>query len=131
MSHWSKKYLGRKWRKDYDCYAFFVEVQRVVFNVTYQLDFVAPGFKSRSKAVAFVNGSEDIKKYWDRVDTPEEGDAVLFGNAVNTFHIGVWAVIGGQSGVLHCSKGHGVIFTPRKHMVESFTQISSILRSKK
>ena len=128
MKHWSSNYLGREWSHDYDCYEFFRDVQTNVFNREDKLNFVAPCYETRAEAIDFVDNSEDVKANWKDVCVPSEGDAVLFGTAHNSFHIGIWTSIDGQSGVLHCQKGHGVVFTPRRHLLESGTSISAYLR---
>ncbi|PCI27876.1 hypothetical protein COB55_04875 [Candidatus Wolfebacteria bacterium] len=131
MSHWSQKYLGKEWSEDYDCYEFFRDVQTNVFGLSQQLDFVAPCYETRAEAIDFVDNSKDVQENWFDVSVAVEGDAVLFGNVHNSFHIGIWTIIDGQSGVLHCRKNDGVVFTPRKNLIESDTRISSLLRAKK
>jgi len=128
MSHWCVKYLGKEWRQDYDCYDFFKDVQKNIFNREKQLDFIAPGYENRLKALEFVETSRDVKNYWRSVIVPCEGDAVLFGNVHNSFHIGVWILLCSESGVLHNQEGHGVVFTPRSNIIQSSISIHSYLR---
>ena len=129
MSHWSEKYIGKEWKEDYDCYAFFKDVQKNEFGLSDQLDFQPPCYKSRAEALSFVHNSEVIQTHWKVVDYPTEGDAILFGSYNNTFHIGVWVIISGSSGVLHNRRGHGVVFTPRTHIIASSIKIAEYLRS--
>jgi len=131
MDHWSTKYLGKPWKEDYDCYAFFLEVQKKEFGLKEQLDFVPPNYSNRKKAIEFVENSEDVKTHWKDICIPTEGDAVLFGASNHSFHIGIWVNIDGESGVIHCQIGHGVVFTSRRNIIERGVKIASYLRCKK
>lgn len=107
MTHWATDYIGLPWvAQEHDCWAFFRKVQREQFGIE------VPAFDAdaldRMACARAVAGNPERNK-WTRVETPQEGDAVLMARAKYPSHVGIWIAADG-GGVLHCMQGAGVVF---------------------
>lgn len=84
-----------------------------------------------SEGFNYFLGHQELYSNWDRVEEPQEGDAVIFGCDQSRFHIGVMAMIDGKLGVLHNDEKNGVIFTKSMAMKLSGVNIYGYYRFKK
>jgi hypothetical protein len=104
-------YIGIPWEagaqgpNSYDCMAFFRFIQKEHFNIEVPI-IIAPDYEDQH-AIADMFSSNTERKKWLRIVIPEHGCAVLMHRPM---HIGIWLDIDG-GGVLHCTRGIGVIFT--------------------
>ena len=105
------QYIGTPWQAGaqgpsaFDCMAFFRHVQARHFGITVP-SIIAPDYDDEH-ALADMFGEHDERQRWTRIITPAHGCAVLVHRPM---HIGVWLDVDG-GGVLHCTRGIGVIFT--------------------
>jgi len=110
---WAIDYIGDPWiAGEHDCWAFFRRVQKEVFHVE------LPAFDvdvDNILSVAKELNSNEEKSNWDKVCSPKEGDAVLMAHTKYPSHIGVW-VDADRGGVLHCTRGEGVVFSNYKSL---------------
>ena len=104
-------YIGTPWvagaqgPEAFDCMAFFRHVQGEHFGVAVP-PIIAPDYDDPSALVdLFSNHPERAR--WATLAKPEHGCAALIRRPM---HIGVWLDLDG-GGVLHCVRGHGVVFT--------------------
>lgn len=102
---WVEQYIGRPWvRHEYDCWAFFREVQREQFGVAVP---EIPIDATDLMAVAKTLRDHGERSQWRAVAEPADGDAVLMSKGRYPTHIGVW--VGKR--VLHCLQGAGVVYS--------------------
>lgn len=105
------KYIGIPWEagaqgpNSYDCMAFFRHIQKELFNIEVPL-VIAPDYNDQH-AIADLFSTNPERKKWHKISQPEHGCAVLVHRPM---HIGTWLNIDG-GGVLHCTRGIGVIFS--------------------
>lgn len=104
-------YIGIPWEagaqgpNSYDCMAFFRFIQKEAFNIEVPL-IIAPDYDDQMYIADMFSNNPERKK-WIKIPKQEHGCAVLVHRPM---HIGVWLDIDG-GGVLHCTRGIGVIFT--------------------
>ena len=105
------KYIGIPWEPgaqgpdSYDCMAFFKFIQKEHFGICVP-QIIAPDYND-GEALADMFSTDPERKKWVKVPKPFHGCGTLVHRPL---HIGVWLNIDG-GGVLHCSRGIGVIFT--------------------
>ena len=121
MGKWVVDYLGKKWTKEYDCYAFFKQVQKEVFGLkVYDIP------KTKEEALYFKDHVTQLS--WEATDKPLDGDAILMGSDTYRFHIGVCVKFEGSMGVVHNQMRHGVIFTKLSALEMAGTKIAGYYR---
>jgi hypothetical protein len=84
---------------------FFRHVQAQHFGIEVP-EILAPNYDD-SQALAALFGNHAERGRWQRMSMPEHGAAVIVHRPL---HIGTWLDVDG-GGVLHCTRGVGVIFT--------------------
>lgn len=108
---WAVQYIGIPWEAGaqgpdaYDCMGFFRMVQGRHFDIEVPV-IIAPDYEDGA-ALAGLFGEHEERGRWLPVVAPQHGDAVLVHKPM---HIGTWLDVDG-GGVLHCTRGIGVIFT--------------------
>lgn len=109
---WIREYIGLPWVvHQHDCWAFFRKVQRERFGVNVpDISEAVDASKLRDSLEAFQGHGE--RDNWVEVSQPLDGDAVLMAISKHPSHVGVWI----DSGVLHCVKNSGVIFSHGRHL---------------
>jgi len=104
-------YIGIPWEagaqgpKAYDCMAFFRHVQKEHFGINVP-QIIAPDYDDQF-AIADLFGTHPEREKWTAIDKPVHGCAVMIRRPM---HVGTWLDVDG-GGVLHCTRGIGVIFT--------------------
>lgn len=112
--HWATTFIGIPWERNaqgpeaFDCWGFFRHVQHERFGVDVPDIGEVP---NNLRAVMEILGGHPERENWARVDTPQEGDAVLMARSQHPAHIGIWIRANGTSGVLHCMQGAGVVYS--------------------
>lgn len=117
--HWATQYIGIGWEAGaqgqgadgalaFDCWAFFRHIQRLHYGIDVPL-VQASDYDDAGEIVTLINGHEERGR-WSPIATPRDGDGVIVHRPL---HVGVWLDVDG-SGVLHCVRGSGVIFTRDK-----------------
>ncbi|HAJ72427.1 MAG TPA: hypothetical protein DCO68_10155 [Methylophilaceae bacterium] len=111
--HWATSYIGMPWvRHEHDCWGFLVRVHREQFNHNLpEISIDALNIKDCVEALLH----HPHHAYWQPVEQPQEGDAVLMSQNKLPTHVGVW-VEAGNGGVLHCVQRAGVIFTAKSQL---------------
>ena len=128
--HWTRKFIGMPWSREYDCFAFFAEAQEYAYGIKGIADMPdVPSYNSRKNAFQFIENSVDVNRKWRPVEFPRDGDAVLFGGSDDRFHVGIWVNISGQNGVIHCQRSHGVVFTKHASLEAGGTKVEMYLRN--
>ena len=118
--HWSAAYIGRPWVAGaHDCWAFFRAVQAEVFGRAIPaVDVDAASPAACVQAIATLAPPRAGWRPLAEQEPAEEGDAVLLARRDRAAHVGVWIDADG-GGVLHCQKGPGVVFTPRRGLARA------------
>ena len=113
MSHWSERYVGRKYVPgQYDCGSLIQEVLRDQFGVAMQLPGKA---QAVSCQVRQLDSLRDELAF--QVTDPAEGDLVLMRAGGRCSHCGVLAIIGGARYVLHAVRSAGqVLLQPERDL---------------
>lgn len=113
MMHWANHYLGLPWVSggtgpdEFDCWGFVRHIMREHFNHEVPvIDVDATNL--RSVLTAFRQHPE-LERYEVHQDNPQLGDVVLMRHTKHPTHCGIWIDADG-GGVLHCSRGSGVVF---------------------
>ena len=103
MKHWAEQYIGTEWANDpeRDCWGFVRRVWREQFG----LDVPAVDVDALNR-LSCVRAIESHAPSWQRVEQPQEGDAVLLARGRHPSHVGVWAA----GGILHCLESSGTVF---------------------
>ncbi|MFI0609806.1 MAG: NlpC/P60 family protein [Anaerolineae bacterium] len=118
--HWSAAYLGRPWVSgEHDCWGFFRAVQEERFGRA--IPAVSVDAESAAACVEAIATLQAPRAGWRPLadgDAPEEGDAVLLARKAAAAHVGVWIAADG-GGVLHCQRGAGVLFLPRRSLARA------------
>ena len=104
---WFVGWMAKRYTEQYDCAAFFIDVQRTQFERELTLpqdNDLTPGF---------------IKKYWPnewaKTNNPIEGDAALM-KGMEGYHLGVVAIVAhGQIVIVHNSKAAGGVLVSAPH----------------
>lgn len=111
--HFAIQYIGKPWVNggqgpdEFDCWGFFRHVQREHFGREVQfIDVDANDLRTVIKNFR----DDDERTKWKKVDEPQDGDGVLMAHGKYPSHVGVWLDIDG-GGVLHCTRGEGVVFS--------------------
>ena len=105
------EYIGIPWEagaqgpNSYDCMAFFRFIQQKHFNIEVAT-IIAPDYEN-GEELAELFSTNPERARWEKIKQPFHGCAALVHRPM---HIGVWLDIDG-GGVLHCTRGIGVIFT--------------------
>ena len=109
---WFVGWMDKRYTKQYDCAAFFIDVQRTQFERELTLpqdNDLTPGF---------------IKKHWSnewsKTNNPIEGDAALM-KGMEGYHLGVVAILAhGQIVIVHNSKAAGgvLVSAPQNCLTE-------------
>ena len=102
MSHWSAKYYGMPWTKDFDC-AKFCEL---VYKIEFGLNLILPQH-SENVSVSEQFSSKYECDMAEISDAPVEGDIVLMAN-IGFLHLGILFSIT-EPYVIHNRKPCGVI----------------------
>lgn len=116
MNHWATDYIGLSWdptgdgQTSFNCWTFVQDVQRKHYGGRELPDILTNA--TSDLAVARACAIESGTDRWEPVDEPEDGDCVLLCRATHPVHVGVWVRANGTAGVLHCSRGAGVVFQP-------------------
>lgn len=106
--HWTEPYIGRPYvTGEYDCASLVLEIQRDVFGREVADYGERPALRS-DQHQALV---DEAKKRVERVETPQEGDAVQMLVRGTMSHVGVYTNINGEGHVLHNVRRVGVILT--------------------
>lgn len=104
-----RRVIGMPWANGangpeaYDCWGLVRAYYREVHGR--ELPVVAVD-ATRAVAVAHAFAGHEAVGDWEATEQPQQGGAVLMGQARRPHHVGLW--IGG--GVLHSVEGSGVIF---------------------
>ncbi len=101
MSYWFTNWLGARYSDEYDCAAFFADVQRQEFG----RDLVLP--QDEALTPAFIRRHWPPR--WAKTDDPKDGDAVLM-KGVKGYHLGVAAKVLKHLVVVHNSQMAGGVF---------------------
>lgn len=119
--HWAFKYIGTPWENGaqgpdaYDCWSFFRHIQGEKFGIDVPvIDVDANNFRT---VINNMVGHEEHQN-WRSVQEPKEGDAVLMAHMRYPSHVGVWLDVDG-GGVLHCTRGEGVVFSSKSSLKNS------------
>jgi len=114
VSHWAAEYIGKPWVSgDHDCWAFFREIQKKHFGIDVPLiDIDSADLMKVAKR--FRDDKE--RNHWNKVEHPEDGDAVLMSHSKFPSHIGIWVDVDG-GGVLHCQERTGVVFQRQMDLI--------------
>jgi hypothetical protein len=108
---WAAQYIGLPWEAGaqgpdaYDCMGFFRMIQGRHFGIKVPV-IIAPDYEDGAALAGLFCGHEERGR-WPPVAAPQHGDAVIIHKPL---HIGTWLDVDG-GGVLHCTRGIGVIFT--------------------
>lgn len=113
MTHWASQYIGRPWTvggqgpDSFDCWGFvrFVQKEHYGRDLPF-IDIDANNLRATIKGMMF----HDVRKVWENVSRPSDGDAVLMAHGKYPTHVGIWVDVDG-GGVLHCTRGEGVVFS--------------------
>ena len=105
--HWFVGWMDKRYTEQYDCAAFFVDVQRTQFEreLTLPQDSnLTPNF---------------IKKHWTadwlKTNSPADGDAALM-NGAEGYHLGIVAMVAHkQIVILHNSRAAGGVLVSAPH----------------
>lgn len=103
MNHWTTKYIGKPYNeRTNNCAHLVIEVENQTFGK--QVDIVVPDDTN-----TFDEAIETQRCLLaEKINNPEEGDAVLLISKQRPSHIGVYAVINGEPYVLHSLENRGV-----------------------
>lgn len=94
--HWSSKYLQIKY-KDMNCSQFSEFVLRDHFKRDFKFPQSKGSIFNQSKQIR-----DNIPKFADRTDKPQDGDLVLMHGLRRMCHVGIYVNIKGIEYVLHC-----------------------------
>ena len=108
MAHWSDPYIGDPYVKgDADCARLLCRVRREVFGLPVPGDAEVERAASRlGRAAQMADG---VEAFGERVDVPQEGDAVLMICRGRPSHIGVFCVVDGERCVLHAMENVAMV----------------------
>lgn len=107
MAHWSEAYIGRGYvLGESDCARLVCDVRREVFGLPVPED--AEPDRAASALQRFKQMSDGVAEYGERVETPQEGDAVLMLCRGRPSHIGAYCVVDGEPSVLHAMQNAGM-----------------------
>lgn len=128
--HWMYNYLGKPWAHEYDCFRHFAQVQSEIYKRDKVLELPdLPDVLDYDGAKDYVSNHEIVNELWEEVDSPEEGDAIIFGSDKLSFHVGTYVNEDG-GGVLHCDHRQGVQFTSMRSYRMYGIKFQKILRYK-
>lgn len=116
--HWSDAWMDRPYEPGvFDCAELAVEVAREQFGKNVEiLTERAASALGRTRQV-----QEGAQELADRVESPEEGDAVLMISRGRPSHVGVYCLIDGEPWVLHAMKNAGRVV---RHPLRSLPTIN-------
>ena len=105
--YWFAQWMAKRYSEQYDCVAFFVDVQCTEFGRELTLP------QDTDLTVDF------IKKHWSaewrKINSPTDGDAALM-NSVEGYHLGVVASVAhSQIVIVHNSKAAGGVLVSAPH----------------
>ena len=129
-AHWASAWLGLVWRAGargpdaYDCWGMFLAVQRANFGRDLP-EIPVDALNLRTVIQTFRDHPQ--RQHWSRVDSPQEGDAVLMRQSRYPVHVGVWLAADG-GGVLHCVQGNGVVFQSTAALAQHGWQVEGCYR---
>ncbi|MBC7201944.1 MAG: hypothetical protein H5U29_00275 [Pusillimonas sp.] len=108
--HWSDRYIGQPYIPESgDCAAFAERVAREVLRINPKLpESHASGLREQAEQISQLKDS-----YAVRVDAPIDGQPVLFVARGRFFHIGVAALIGGETWIVHADQSAGAVVCQR------------------
>ena len=110
MTHWSDRYIGLPYVPEVgDCAAFAERVAREVLGVDPKL----PVSHEKSLRAQAEQITELKHIHAVRVDNPIDGQPVLFVARGRFFHIGVAALIGGETWIVHADQSAGAVVCQR------------------
>jgi hypothetical protein len=105
--HWSEHYIGQPYEPGRaDCVALAVEVQRNTFGRAVRLPTPARWAATRH------DPSQLAADYGVPTEAPVDGDAVAM-RCGQSWHLGVFARIGGEEWVLHATRAAGAAHLTR------------------
>jgi cell wall-associated NlpC family hydrolase len=117
-SHWAVSLQGKPWiagksgPDSFDCWGLVRYVQKVHFErETPEIGVDAVDRFDRSAVSEMFKNSEELKNWEVVTFQPAEGDVILLSHSKEPIHIGVVIKPNGLTGVLHCVRKVGVIFT--------------------
>lgn len=114
--HWAIQYIGLPWEAGaagpdaFDCWGFLAHVYRVHYGIVLAPVDQSVADSYRATAAAMRDERKAQANHWDRIEPPQDGDAVLLAHSRHPTHVGVWLAVDG-GGVLHCVNGAGVVFS--------------------
>jgi len=111
MSHWTEKWIGLPWSRDWDCAGLVRDVQQDRFGRSLELPVGLDWKKMNQKDVIDISRSYAVP-----ISNPEEGDGVLMKIQGRRHdlgsHIGIYCNVDGNGWILHNVERIGVLFTP-------------------
>jgi hypothetical protein len=107
IDHFVMRYIGMKWKDDYNCFDHFCHVQKMQFKRLILDEFTkVPEYEDRKEALQFIKDTPNLRNKWRACNQPKEG---VEGHS---FHIGTYIESNNVKGILHCDKKMGVVLTP-------------------
>lgn len=108
--HWSDKYIGQPYLPEVgDCAAFAERVAREVLGVDPKLPVShEKSLRAQAKQIADLKDVHAV-----RSEVPIDGHPVLFVARGRFFHIGVAALISGETWVVHADQSAGAVVCQR------------------
>jgi len=108
IENWPLRYIGDEWVSgSHDCWGFARRVWAECFGLDVPVIDI-DAIKTLDVCRAFKIHPE--LKNWKPAVRPYEGYGVIMSQSKSVHHVGIWTELGG-SGIVHCVKGSGVIFT--------------------
>lgn len=127
--HYANKYIGKPWvQGEYDCWGLVKDVYANEFGIE-AIGTVTKPYNLRDTIELFSLNSNWYAN-WQKVENPQDGDAVLMRQGKNPCHVGVWCEIDG-GGVLHNIEKAGVVFQDLNAIKTSGYSIVGFYRYKK
>ena len=106
--HYASKYIGKPWVKgEYDCWGLVKDVYAQEFNIEV-IETVTNPYNLRD-TIELFNLKSEWYANWQKVETLQDGDAVLMRQGKNPCHVGIWCNID-NGGVMHNIEKLGVVF---------------------
>lgn len=107
--YWFVDWMDKRYTEQYDCAAFFVDVQRTQFD----RELTLPQDDDSNLTPDFIKKNWPAE--WLKTDNPANGDAALM-NGVHGYHLGIVAIAAhGQIVILHNSRAAGGVLVSAPH----------------
>lgn len=123
--HFIHQYIGNSWiAGENDCYSFIKKIWRNHYDIMGLPDYVYGDNPIENRKIMQIID----KKYFLKIQKPEDGDAVIMKQGKYPSHVGLW--IGDLQGILHCIEKTGVIFTKPQFLYLHGFKIDSYYRAR-